>query len=51
MAKYYTDSTEKKNVYHNNTNCSEYKKIEAKNLVVSETQPVGRSLCEICAKL
>lgn len=45
MAKtiYYTTSTETKKVYHTQTDCSEGKKIEAKDKVT-------RELCEVCAK-
>jgi len=44
MAKtiYHTKTAETKAVYHTHTDCSEYKKIEAKDLQ-------SRQLCEVCA--
>ncbi len=45
---YYTISVEPKAVYHNNQDCEEGKKIEAKNRVDTDTIPSDRVLCEEC---
>lgn len=49
MAKYHTDSTEyppsHREVYHNNENCSEGKKIELKHRVDGDG---GKDLCKVC---
>lgn len=47
-AYYYTTTTEVPAVYHNNQQCEEGKKIEAKNRVDTNTVPAGRRLCEVC---
>ena len=49
MAKYYwTISEEDHPRYHNNTNCFEGLKIEAKNRREGDVAPAGRTLCEVC---
>lgn len=52
MATYYwTKNEEDPAVYHDNEECSEGRKIEAKNREESSTPPIGRRLCDVCADL
>ena len=49
MAKYYyTTTPEIPDVYHNNQDCEERKKIEPATRVDTDTIPAGRRLCEEC---
>ena len=49
MASYYwTTEPEIPAVYHNNSACSEGKKILDANKATGSTPPAGRDLCKIC---
>ena len=48
-AYYYTTNDEDPAVYHTDQNCEEGKKIEARNRVDTDTRPLGRRKCEVCA--
>ena len=45
---YYTTTPEDPAVYHTNQECSEGKKIEAKDRVDTDVLPTGRRKCEVC---
>jgi len=48
-AYYYTTNEETPPRYHTDQDCSEGKKIEAKNRVDTDVKPAGRTKCEVCA--
>ena len=49
VAPFHTSESETSAVYHNNSNCSEGKKIKPPHKVIGTGS--GRSLCKVCAGL